>query len=253
MAEIWASNVGSRAGAAREAPEAAVTERSAHLAFTLLIYSAFMTNSWRTLRNVRSLERLYRTRPHVFPGEVWTHALRRGLVPVTLSRAVESYWRQHPIRADQIARALARRSAPPVGWTWQLRSKDDEGPANFRIPPTPYRAIAFSKGPGHCCICGQPVFRFGWHADLWSDGDPNLRARWHAACVQAWKFWNAPSEQITVLKRLQKHRCALTGRRLLKTVEVDHRTPLFQVWSRHREGGAPRALLGDRAWDHTGG
>ena len=100
----------------------------------------------------------------------------------------------------------------------------------FRMPPAPFRQKAHAKGPGHCCLCGQPVFRFGWHRDLWADGHPNRRANWHACCVAAWQFWTAPSDHVHVLRRLQKHRCAITGTRLARDAEVDHRVPLFQVW-----------------------
>jgi hypothetical protein len=74
------------------------------------------------------------------------------------------------------------------------------------------------------------VFRFGWHADLWGEGKVNRNASWHAGCVAAWKLWNAPSDQVRVLKRVQRHRCMQTGKRLLRTAEVDHQVPLFRVW-----------------------
>jgi hypothetical protein len=66
---------------------------------------------------------------------------------------------------------------------------------------------------------------------------------WHSACVIAWQFWNAPSDQVKILKRLQARRCAGSGRRLLRSAEVDHRVPLFQVWREHREAPWP-GLLG---------
>ena len=53
---------------------------------------------------------------------------------------------------------------------------------------------ALRQGPGHCCICGQPVFRFGWHRRSGRRRPPS-RGQWHAPCVAAWKFWNAPSDQ----------------------------------------------------------
>jgi len=117
-----------------------------------------------------------------------------------------------------------------------------EGAASFRIPPAPYRERRFARGAGFCCICGQPVYRFGWHVDLW-DGGANRNAVWHAACVVAWDFWTAPSDYARVLKRLQQRRCAETGRRLWKTAEVDHRVPLFRVWREHRATPWP-SLLG---------
>src|SRR6266498_1185997 len=46
----------------------------------------------------------------------------RPFIPPTPRRAVESYWRQHPIRADKLARALAALSGAPEGWVWQISS-----------------------------------------------------------------------------------------------------------------------------------
>ena len=168
-----------------------------------------------------------------FPESVWRHAVaRRPLVPATLAH--------HPLRADRLARALAARSGAPEGWSSQVGRQSLEGSsATFRSPPTPYRCTAFARGPGHCCICGQPVYRFGWHADVCGDG---ARASWHLACVAAWKFWNAPSDQVRLLRRLQRHRCASTGQRLLRSSEVDHRTPLFRVWRDYRDLPWPTLL-----------
>jgi hypothetical protein len=74
----------------------------------------------------------------------------------------------------------------------------------------------------------------GWHCNLWGDDKPNRNATWHAACVVAWQLWTAPAEHLRTLKLRQNRRCATTGRRLLKSAEVDHRVPLFAVWSEHR-------------------
>jgi hypothetical protein len=199
-----------------------------------------VTKAWRTARNLRALDRLMRTRHERFPAAVWRHALARPLVPPTLTRAVESYWRHHPFRAERLARALAARSGAPERWSWRIGGGD--GPASFRIPPTPYRHPAFLRGPGHCRICGQPIYRFGWHEDLCGDRTPNARASWHLACVAAWKFWNAPSDQVRLLRRFQQHRCATSRRRLLRASEVDHRIPLFRVWRDHRDLPWPTLL-----------
>src|SRR5262249_32143188 len=110
----------------------------------------------------------------------------------------------------------------------------------FRVPPAPYRERRFARGPGFCCVCGQPVYRFGWHVDLW-DAGRNKNSGWHACCVTAWQFWNAPSNYVRLLKRVQARRCA-QGRRLLKSAEVDHRVPLFRVWGEHRNTAWPMLL-----------
>ena len=71
---------------------------------------------------------------------------------------------------------------------------------------------------------------------------PNPRATWHSACVVAWDFWTAPSDYIEVLKKKQARRCAQSGARLWKTAEVDHRLPLFRVWSEHRDLAWPSLI-----------
>jgi hypothetical protein len=197
---------------------------------------------FRAERNERALVRLRRSLPAVFPAGVLVHALNKAFVPPTPRRAVESYWRAHPLRADGLARALAARSRAPQGWSWRLGPKASGLPASFRVPPAPYRESRFALGPGHCCVCGQPVFRFGWHVDLWGDGRVNKRATWHACCVAAWKLWTAPGEHDRLLRKRQKRRCGATGERLLKSAEIDHRTPLFRVWRDHRDRPWPDLL-----------
>jgi hypothetical protein len=198
------------------------------------------TSSWRTLRNVQARARLEKALPAIFPAPVLQHALARPLIPPTPRLAVESYWRNHILRADRLARALAARSGTPEGWAWQIGAEGRAG--SFRTPPAPFRDPAFARGRGACCICGQPVYRFGWHRDLWARGVPNTNAGWHAACVAAWKFWIAPHVQVRALKLRQRHRCTTTGKRLLKTAEVDHLLPLYRVWREHRDAPWPELL-----------
>ena len=193
-------------------------------------------------RNRRSIIRLTRRLPAIFPAVVLRRALSRPFIPPTPRLAIDSYWRAHPIRADRLARALAARGGAPNGWSWRLDSRRRHGlPGTFRIPPAPYRERAYAKGPGFCVVCGQPVYRFAWHVDLW-DAGPNKNASWHAACVIAWQFWNAPSEEAALLRRLQARRCGQTGGRLWKSAEVDHRVPLFRVWAECRDAPWPELL-----------
>jgi hypothetical protein len=209
--------------------------------------------------NRKALARFTKALPAVFPPPVLTHALARRFTPPMPRLAVDSYWRAHPLRADRLARALAARTGAPDGWTWRLaepkparpkrrgRKAEDRAAkpewlaASFRVPPAPYRERAHARGPGFCCICGQPVYRFGWHVDLWDRG-PNRNAAWHSACVVAWDLWTSPSDHAGILKRLQRRRCAETGGRLWKTAEVDHRVPLFRVWREQRDTPWPALL-----------
>lgn len=200
-------------------------------------------SQWRDQRNAHARDRLARAVPRIFPTEVLVHAHGRALVPPLPRLAVESYWRAHPLRADRLARALAAKSGQPSGWSWQLASAPEDGRArSFRIPPAPFREPAFSRGAGACCVCGQPVFRFGWHRDLWNEGRPNPRATWHACCVAAWKFWIAPRDHVRLLRKRQGRLCPVSGLRLLKDAEVDHREPLYRVWRTHRTEPWPDLL-----------
>jgi hypothetical protein len=195
-------------------------------------------SEWRADRNRQSLMRLTKALPPAFPAPVLIYALRRPFIQPTPRLAIDGYWRAHPLRADRLARALAAKSGTPDGWTWGHQSKDD----SFRSPPAPYRDPRFSLGPGRCCVCGQPVYRLGWHCDRWGRGS-NPNAEWHACCVIAWRLCNAPSDFVQALKQRQLRRCAQTGARLWKTAEVDHRLPLFQVWREHQQAPWP-VLLG---------
>jgi len=193
-------------------------------------------------RNRQAIARLTKALPPVFPPVVLARALGRPFVPPTPRLAIDSYWRAHPLRADRLARALAARSGAPDGWSWRLGGGRESGlPTTFRVPPAPYRERSYARGAGACCVCGQPVYRFGWHADLW-DAGPNRNATWHCACVIAWQLWNAPSGEAPLMRRLQARRCVESGGRLWRTAEVDHRVPLFQVWGQHRDTPWPALL-----------
>ena len=199
-------------------------------------------SEFRDLRNQRSRARLERALPEIFPTPVLNRALACPFIPPTPRLAVDGYWRTHLVRADRLARALALRSGAPEGWRWQLGGDKESGlPLTFRMPPAPYREKRHARGPGWCCVCGQPVYRFGWHADLWERG-PNKNTSWHTACVTAWQLWTGPANWVRPLKRWQRHKCAATGRRLMRTAEIDHRVPLFAVWREHRDMPWPALL-----------
>ena len=51
-----------------------------------------------------------------------------------------------------------------------------------------------------------------------------------------------PPLKTRLLRRLQARRCGQTGGRLWKNAEVDHRVPLFRVWSDHRDVPWPKLL-----------
>ena len=97
-------------------------------------------SGWQELKaekNRRSLVRLTKALPPIFPRVVLARGLARPFVPPTPRLAIESYWGAHPIRADRLARALAARSRAPDGW----------------------RKAEPAFGPEFWCVCGQPVHR----------------------------------------------------------------------------------------------
>src|SRR5437763_1602778 len=129
------------------------------------------TSEWRAERNGKALLRLRKALPDIFPAAVLTHALNRAFIPAMPRRAIDAYWRAHPIRADRLARALACKSGTPTRWTWRLATaRNPDLPATFRFPPAPFREREFALGSGFCCVCGQPIYRLGWHIDLWDEG-----------------------------------------------------------------------------------
>jgi hypothetical protein len=178
-------------------------------------------SNWQTEkaeRNRRSFARLSKALPAIFPLGVLARALNRPFIPPTPRLAIDSYWRAHPIRADRLARALAARSGAPEGWTWQLDSDRRSGlPITFRTPPAPYRERAYMRGPGFCCICGEPVYRFGWHVDLWDVG-PNKKANCTAP---------ASSHGNSGMRRAARPPCygACKGGAAAKQVDDSGRTP----------------------------
>jgi hypothetical protein len=149
-------------------------------------------STWLAQRNEKARARLMRNLPEVFPGAVLVHALSRPFLPATPRRTVDSYWRYHPIRADKLARALAALSDAPEGWVRRAGIQKSGPLVSFRIPPTPFREPAYTKGPGHCCVCGQPIFRFGWHRDLWGDRRPNQNAQ--SPGLKSKTSWAFPSQ-----------------------------------------------------------
>ena len=193
----------------------------------------------RLLQNAWAPGSLRRALPETFPAPVLAHALNRRWTPPMPRLAIDSYWRSHPIRADRLCRALAARSGAPKGWRWRIGAKGLA--ATFRAPPAPYREKKFSRGSGFCCVCGQAVYRFGWHVDLWNEGR-NPKAQWHTACVVAWRLWTAPTDHLRILRKMQRARCAQAGGRLWKTAEIDHRVPLFRVWQEQRDKPWPELL-----------
>jgi hypothetical protein len=106
-------------------------------------------SGWQELKaekNRRSLVRLTKALPPIFPRVVLARALARPFVPPTPRLAIESYWGAHPIRADRLARALAARSRAPDGWTWRLGDRRSGLPFTFRTPPAPYREAEHALG-----------------------------------------------------------------------------------------------------------
>src|SRR5262249_28544848 len=80
-------------------------------------------SEWRAEITRKSRARLNGALRAIFPTPVIPHALARSFIPAMPRRAVDSYWRAHPVRADRLARALAAASGGPAGWTWRLEGE----------------------------------------------------------------------------------------------------------------------------------
>ena len=164
-------------------------------------------------RNRQSLDRLNRALPGIFPSAVLGWAIGRPFVPPTPRLAIDSYWRAQPIRADRRTRRLAARSGPPTGWTWQIDKKGKDGlPTTYRTPPAPYREDAYAQGSGFCCICGQPVYRFGWHVDLWDSGsNMNANGTGQTPWPNLLSYWGPPNFQV-INSDVHAAKCAIEAR-----------------------------------------
>ena len=82
-------------------------------------------------RNTRSLARLTQRLPAIFPPVVLARALGRPFIPPTPRLAIDSYWGAHPLRADHLARALARRTGSFESGPGALLTVRE---ANYRAP-----------------------------------------------------------------------------------------------------------------------
>jgi hypothetical protein len=138
-------------------------------------------------KNRRSLGRLTKALPLVFPVAVLSRALSRTFVPPTPRLAIDSYWGAHPLRADRLARALAARterlaagrggSATTARTGCQLHSGHHQRPignAHSRGVPVSVvcagnRSIA-SAGMSICGIPGPTRMQSGT-AHAWSHGN----------------------------------------------------------------------------------
>ena len=173
---------------------------------------------WQDLKaekNGRSLVRLTRALPPVFPRVVLARALARPFVPPTPRLAIESYWRAHPIRADRLAQALAARSQAPA--RLDLAARGPQGRPAFHVP----HATASAERSQDFAACA--VNRF-----IDSAGTLTLGRRSQQECGVAQQFWNSPSTQIRLWRRLQSRRCAETGGRLWRNAS---KTPTeLYVW-----------------------
>src|SRR6202040_415833 len=100
------------------------------------------TSAWRAERNAKARARLMRRLPDVFPPVVLAHALAKPFVPPTPRRAIESYWRHHPVRADKLPPPLAATSRPPAGLARAADKPRQGGPSG----ELPRAARALSRG-----------------------------------------------------------------------------------------------------------
>lgn len=127
---------------------------------------------------------------------------------------VDRYFRSHPRRTDRLAILLATKTGAPCGWSWERHIEDMQTRFwsrnfSFRQPPVPWQR---HTGVGRCCLCGQPIYRFGWHQPWGGWKVTSDKAGWHAVCKTAYLRWLNP------------------GHGIAAGHEADHFIPLYRVY-----------------------
>jgi hypothetical protein len=152
---------------------------------------------------------------------------------ITPRYLVDLYFRRRPRLTERFAILMCAKRGAPIGWSWERHIADMRqrwpwtANFSFREPPRPYQ---FSAGPGHCCLCGGPVYALGWHRPWGKHQQVNGRASWHAACGSAYSRWTNP------------------GFGLSAGFEADHFIPLYRVYRElGRDGRWPDILW---YWSH---
>ena len=160
---------------------------------------------WRSGEEPAGARAPARTLPETFPAPVLTRmatarSRRRRGSPSTAIGAptrcgpigLRGRWRYRERRAGRLDLA-AEQQAP----------RRPAGKLPVAAGPLPRGRAA--RGPGCAASAGS---RCTASAGTATCGGADGNAGWHTACVVAWRLWNAPSDYVRLLKRLQSRRCA---------------------------------------------
>lgn len=152
---------------------------------------------------------------------------------------------------------LCKRSGLVEGYRWRETATRDDGkplpthssirktPAPFthhRNPPLPFHSFKH-LGPGHCRVCGQPIYGAGdYRKTAVSRHKRDSLRTWHEVCTSTFFLMTKPNNYAAVIAYGQQGLCAISGepiappaRDYLGHADVDHEVPLFRVARDHAD------------------
>jgi 5-methylcytosine-specific restriction endonuclease McrA len=134
-------------------------------------------------------------------------------------------WHAHPLRAERVALALARR-APFGAW---------DPSTSHRLPPLPFKTIEGRKKAGfgtlesfrgRCYVCGQHVYKGGRFRPS-KPGEKPGRGNWHACCLAAYMLWTNHRSALNFIE--PRCACCKTPGFNAAEFQADHKVPLYRV------------------------
>lgn len=173
-------------------------------------------------RRAEWLEQLAARLENIVKAEKTTMMLcrRTGLVEGYQWMRTASYWNNEPIPADRIRAARA----------------------SHRSPPLPFHSFKH-LGPGHCRVCGQPIYGAGdYRKTAVSKHKRDSLRTWHDVCTTTYFVMTKPNDFLGVIALRQQGLCAISGhpvgppaREYIGHADVDHEVPLFRVARDHAD------------------
>jgi hypothetical protein len=180
-------------------------------------------------RNRQALACLSKKLPAIFPPAVLARALSRPFIPPTPRLVIGLIL----ARTSDSCRSISACSGGPQRGTGWLDVAAWGRPRELVTTDLPNAARAVSRT--HLRERSRLLLRV-------RPARLSLRLACRSVGQRRQQERDTPSGEVRLLRRLQAGRCGQTGRRLWKSAEVDHRVPLFRVWSEHRDVPWPKLL-----------
>lgn len=157
------------------------------------------------------------------------------------------------IKAEKTTMMLCRRSGLVEGYQWMRtgtywdsrpipEERMQSARSAHRSPPLPFHSFK-RLGPGHCRVCGQPIYGAGDYrkAAVSKHKRDSLRT-WHDVCTTTYFLMTKPNDFLGVIALRQKGLCAITrepiappAREYVSQADVDHEVPLYRVARDYRD------------------